>query len=102
MSLNLEKYVTFKKDQQIKKKECYKNILEQVSNMIMNSMDSLIDHINYEIPPFIFGELEYEPLESVHYVIRKLKHNKSFKKIITKMDFYEPNILYIQWDMSKI
>jgi len=100
MELNLEKYIKFKKEQEAKKKACYKNILQQVNTMIMESMDKQIDHINYEIPPFIFGELDYDPLESVHYIIKKLKHNKTFKKMITRMDFYEPNILFIQWDMA--
>lgn len=100
--LNLEKYTKEKRDREKNKKRCYKNILTQVNTMITNSMDRHNNSISYEIPVFIFGEVDYDPTESALYVVKKLTKHVIFKRIMTNIKILEPNILYIEWDISKI
>ena len=71
-NLNLEKYAQIKKDKEKQRKKCYKNILQQINNIIMIKMDHGANNIIYTIPMFIIGESEYDPLESIEYVIKKL------------------------------
>ena len=40
-------------------------------------------------------------LECINYVINKIKEDKNFKKILNQISYYEPNLLYITWDLSK-
>lgn len=101
-NLNLEKYAQIKKDKEKQRKKCYKNILQQINNIIMIKMDHGANNIIYTIPMFIIGESEYDPLESIEYVIKKLTKQLLFKRIVTKIEIYDPNSLYIEWDMSKI
>lgn len=100
--LNLEKYTKQKKEREKNKKRCYKSNLAQVNTMITNSMDRLNNNISYEIPVFIFGEVDYDPTESALYIVKKLTKNLVFKRILTDIKILEPNILYIEWDLSKI
>ena len=76
--------------------------MAQVNTMITNSMDRLNNNIAYEIPVFIFGEVDYDPTESALYIVKKLTKNLVFKRILTDIKILEPNILYIEWDLSKI
>ena len=100
--LNLEKYTKQKKERERNKKRCYKNNLSQVNTMITNSIDRQNNSISYEIPVFIFGEIDYDPTESALYIVKKLTKNIMFKRILTDIKILEPNILYIEWDLSKI
>jgi hypothetical protein len=101
-NLNLEKYAQQKKDKERQRKKCYKKVLEQINNIIMIKMDHGANSIKYTIPMFIIGESEYDPLESIEYVIKKLTKQMLFKRIVTKIEIYDPNILYIEWDLDKI
>ena len=101
-SLNLEKFIQQKKDKEKLKKKCYKNVIEQINNIIKVSMDHGASNMTYTIPMFIIGEADYDPLESVEYVIKKLSKQVLFKRIVTKIEMYDPNILLIGWDLSKL
>jgi hypothetical protein len=50
----------------------------------------------------MIGEVDYEMLESINYIIEKLKKDKTFIKIMEEIKFYEPNIIYIKWNLNKI
>ena len=70
--------------------------------MIESTITQNINFIIYEMPPFIFGEANYNLLECVEYVIHKLKKDKNLNKILDEVNFYPANLVYIKWDLEKI
>jgi len=100
--LNLDKYIELKKQQEKKKKKCYKNIKSLFNNLIEHNIKSNINFIIYEMPPFIIGEPDYNILECINYVIEKIKDDKNFNKIIEEIQYYKPNVIYIKWNICLI
>ena len=99
--LNLNKFAEIKKQRQINKKKCYKKVFKQIITYVEMTISQDINFLVYEMQPFIIGEADYEMLECVNYIIDKIKEDKNFKKIIDQIYFYEPNLLYIIWDLTK-
>ena len=100
--LNLDKYAKIKKERQANKKKCYKKVLKQIIYEVETIMIQDIDLIVFEVEPFMIGELEYNMLECIDYIINKINKDEGFIKIIEQISFFEPNILYIKWDLLKI
>ena len=100
--LNLEKYADLQKKRDKNKKKCYKTILKNINTIIEKNMDNLMDHIIYEAPLFIIGELDYDMLESIDYITKKMLNDKNFSQILVDVKFIEPNILYVQWNLDKL
>ena len=99
--LNLDKFAEIKKLKEKNKKKCYKKVFKQIITYVEMTMTQDINFLVYEMQPFVFGEAEYEMLECVNYVINKIKVDKNFKKILNQISYYEPNLLYITWDLTK-
>ena len=100
--LNLDKYTKIKKAREATKKKCYKKVFKQILYEVETVMIQDVDFIVFEVDPFMIGEAEYDMLECIDYVINKIKKDEGFLKILDQIDFYEPNILYIKWDLKKI
>jgi hypothetical protein len=100
--LNLNKYIELKKQREINKKKCFKTIVKSITSNIDSCISQNINFYVYQAPPFIFGEVEYDLLESIDYIIKKIKHDKNFKQILEEIKFYEPNLIYIKWNINKI
>jgi hypothetical protein len=100
--LNLDKFIELKKQREHNKKKCYKTILKQINTNIDLTMSQSINFIIFEIPPFIIGEADYNTLECIDYIINKIKNDKEFKKILEEIKFYEPNVIYIKWNLNII
>jgi hypothetical protein len=99
--LNLDKFAEIKKLKEKNKKKCYKKVFKQIITYVEMTMTQDINFLVFEMQPFVFGEAEYEMLECINYVINKIKEDKNFKKILNQISYYEPNLLYITWDLSK-
>jgi len=100
--LNLDKFTKLQKKRKSNKKKCYKRILKQIITNVEINISQESNFIFFEMEPFIIGEAEYDMLECVNYLINKIKEDSNFKKILDSINFYEPNLLYIKWDMTKI
>jgi len=100
--LNLDKFAEIKKQREVNKKKCYKKIFKQVITYVEMTIEQNVDFIVYEIAPFVIGEADYNMLECVNYLIDKIKNDDNFKKILDQIYFYEPNLLYIKWNLSKV
>jgi hypothetical protein len=99
--LNLDKFAEIKKQREKNKKKCYKKVFKQIITFVEMTISQDIHFLVYEMQPFVFGEADYEMLECVHFIINKIKEDKNFKKILTQISYYEPNLLYITWDLTK-
>ena len=99
--LNLDKFAEIKKLKEKNKKKCHKKVFKQIIIYVEMTMSQDINFLVFEMEPFVIGEADYEMLECVNYVINKIKEDKNFKKILNQISYYEPNILYITWDLSK-
>ena len=99
--LNLDKFAEIKKQRQKNKKKCYKKVFKQIISYVEMTMTQDINFLVFEMEPFVIGEAEYNMLECVNYIINKIKEDKNFKKILDQINFYEPNLLYINWDLTK-
>ena len=99
--LNLDKFAEIKKLKEKNKKKCYKKVFKQIITYVEMTMTQDINFLVFEMQPFVFGEANYEMLECVNYVINKIKEDKNFKKILNQISYYEPNLLYITWDLTK-
>ena len=100
--LNIDKYSKFKKTRQTNKKKCYKKVFKHLLSEVENIMLQEVDFLVFEVEPFMIGEIDYNMLECVNYLIEKIKKDKNFKLILEQIDFFEPNILYVKWDLNKI
>jgi hypothetical protein len=100
--INLDKYSKLKKKRNEIKKKSYKKVLKQIISEVESIMIQDIDFIVFEVEPFLIGVIEYDMLECIDYVINKINKDESFKKILAQVNFFEPNILYIKWDLSVI
>jgi hypothetical protein len=99
--LNLDKFAEIKKQRQKNKKKCYKKVFKQIISYVEMTMTQDINFLVYEMEPFVIGEADYNMLECVNYIINKIKEDTNFKKILDQINFYEPNFLYINWDLTK-
>lgn len=100
--LNLDKFIKKKKQCEYNKKKCYKSIVKTINFLVETTISQNINFLIYETPPFIMGEANYDMLECIDYIIRKIKKDKNFKRVLEEILFYEPNLVYIKWDMNKI
>lgn len=100
--LNLDKYAKIKKEREANKKKCYKKVLKQIICGVETVMVQDIDFLVYEVEPFMIGEVDYNMLECIDYIIKKINKDKNFGKILEQINFIEPNVLYIKWSLSKI
>ena len=100
--LNLNKISELKNQALKNKKKCYKKIYKNIIKTIENIISQNINFFIYEATPFIIGEVDYEMLECINYIIEKLKKDKTFIKIMEEIIFYEPNIIYIKWNLNNI
>lgn len=100
--LNIDKYVKLKKEQKENKKKCYKKVLKQIISEIESVMIQDVDFIVFEVEPFMIGEIEYNMLECIDFVINKINKDESFIKISGQIHFFEPNTLYIKWNLNKV
>jgi len=69
-------------------------IIEKIKIFASNSETWCI----YEIPPFVFGNPDYQMNEISSYIINKFD-NYIRNKDIDEIKFYEPNLLYIKWSL---
>jgi hypothetical protein len=99
--LNLDKFAKLKKQREINKKKCYKTVLKQIISNVEMTISQDINFLFFEMEPFVIGEADYDMLECVNYIIDKINEDKNFKKILEQIHFYEPNLLFIKWDLSK-
>jgi hypothetical protein len=99
--LNLDKFTEIKKQRELNKKKSYKKIFKQIITYVEMTMEQNVNFLVYEMAPFIIGEVDYDMLECVNYSIDKIKSDKNFKKILDQIQFYEPNLLYIKWNLAK-
>lgn len=100
--LNLNKISELKNQAFKNKKKCYKKIYKNIIKTIENIISQNINFYVYEATPFIIGEVDYEMLECINYIIKKFKKDKTFIQIMEEIIFYEPNIIYIKWNLNKI
>jgi hypothetical protein len=96
--LKLKKYIEIQKQKNEKKKKCYKNILKNINKLIEEKILDNTNYLIFELFPIIIGEADYNMFECTEYLIENL--NK--EKIMEDVSFYEPNVLYIKWDINKI
>ena len=99
--LNLDKYAKIKKEREANKKKCYKKVFKQIIFDVETVMIQDVDFLVFEVDPFMIGEADYNMLECIDYVIAKINKDKNFEKILEQINFYEPNILYIKWNLEK-
>jgi hypothetical protein len=99
--LNLDKFAKLKKQREINKKKCYKRVLKQIILTVEMNISQESNFLFFEMEPFVFGEADYDMLECVNYIIDKINEDKNFKKILDQIQFYEPNLLFIKWDLTK-
>jgi len=100
--LNLDKFTELKKKSLENKKKCYKKIYKNVIKLIELNISQNINFLIYESSPFIIGEVDYEMLECIDYIIKKIKKDKMIMKILEEILFYEPNVIYIKWNLERI
>ena len=99
--LNLDKFAKLKKQREINKKKCYKTVLKQIISTVEMTISQESNFLFFEMEPFVIGEADYDMLECVNYIIDKINKDKNFKKILDQINFYEPNLLFIRWDLNK-
>ena len=100
--LNLDKFAELKKKTLENKKKCYKKIYKNVIKLIELNISQNNNFLIYESSPFIIGEVDYEMLECIDYIIKKIKKDKTIMKILEEISFYEPNVIYIKWNLERI
>lgn len=102
MSDNLKKYIKRKAKEKEKMKIACKKFCNTVCERIMDNINSKLDTLFFEFELTSIIDLYYDPLEAVNYTIKKLSEDKYYKKIIVDIKIYDPNILYIKWDIRNI
>lgn len=85
--INDIKYITYNK--------IYTNLIETIKLTASNGINFCL----FEIPLLIFGEPLYQINDIKNYLISKI-NEEIYKKNITEVIFYEPNILYINWTLD--
>lgn len=100
--LNLDKFAKIKKERDTIKKKCYKKVLKKIISYVEINISQNLNWLIYEMEPFILGEVEYDMLECINYIIEEITIDSNFKKILEQIQFYEPNIIYIKWNIDKI
>ena len=76
-----------------KKISIFKKILSRVHKRILSTSRTRQDKfINFQLPPYVFGESYYRSDDCATYIIEKLSENGFFIK------YMHPNILLISWD----
>ena len=73
------------------KKKTYDKIYNIIEKKICIASDTNCYHTWYQIPEFLVGLPVYSYKDCNDYIQNKLKSNGF------KVDFYEPNILFIKW-----
>ena len=90
----------------IKKKKIDDQIFktyDKIYNLVINNIKLCAN--NYEeccifsIPFFMFGEQTYDMNQVSEYLIEQLNIEIT-KKNLSIVNFYEPNILYIEWSLQ--
>lgn len=100
--LNLDKYAKLRKEREYNKKKSYKQEHKRFLNEIETVMIQDINFHVFEVEPFIMGEVEYNMLECVDYIIDQVQNDKNFIKILEDIHFCEPNLIYVKWNLEKI
>jgi hypothetical protein len=78
------------------KLDTYKNILLIVLKTIESKALNGENFCLYEVPEFIFGEINYDIKDCSNYIVDKLKD----EQYIIDTTYYEPNIIYIKWSLN--
>lgn len=80
------------KQKEEKKKEIFKNIYSKIEKKIVLTSKNNFYQCWYEVPAFLVGLPLYKVKDCIEYIITTLKTNGF------KVDLYEPNLLYINWE----
>lgn len=96
LNMNYYRQIEFQK-KKIKHKffdSIFNLIIEKIKILASNSENWCI----YEIPPFVFGNPDYDMNEISSYIINKFDYYIK-NKDIDEIKFYEPNLIYIKWSL---
>ena len=97
--INFKSYIkATKHKEKIKKKE-YKYMLKLVNKEISDALH-YSDHVICDIPPLMIDIPEYNPIEAIDYILKKLLSNKTFEMIIIDVKVFDQCKLYFKWDIS--
>ena len=76
-----------------KKISIFKKILSRIHKRILSTSRTKHDKfINFQLPPYIFGESYYRADDCATYIIEKLSENGFYIK------YMHPNMLLVSWD----
>jgi hypothetical protein len=93
--IRAEDLIKQQKEREERKKITYEKIYEMVEKKINVASSADYYHTWYQIPEFLLGLPLYSMKECKKYIKEKLKNNGF------KTEFYDPNILYIDWSPKK-
>lgn len=91
--LDLKQLQKFQEKKNKLKKESYKKVLKTCHKKIMLVSKSGAMNCWFIVPELTFGLPIYDTKECAMYINKKLKKNG------LKVDYYDPNFLFISWDV---
>lgn len=100
-NINFEGYKEEKRRKDKIKKEAYKTILSGVNQEISEAL-ALYNFVTVPIPSIMLEVEDYNPLEALEYVVKKLCKNKQFAEIVEEIKIVQPYSLYIKFDVKKM
>jgi len=88
------------KNEEIKEQQriIYKRIFRQLCNTINISAETGKKFCLYQVPEFFFDQISYPFNECLNYLNSKIEKLKKDKYII-EVNFYEPNVYFIKWEI---
>ena len=90
-----DKLIKQQKDREDKKNETFDKILLKIEKKIINASSANNYYTGYLVPEFIIGLPLYNLKECVNYIKMKIEKDGF------KVEFYEPNLLFIDWKPKK-
>ena len=93
--INIDKLRDVNKEKKHLKHTIFKQVLQMFYNKIELVSQTGTCECWFEVPKFLLGQPTYNVDECCIYLEKKLKKN-NFTEII----YFEPNILYVNWDIN--
>lgn len=97
--INFKGYMKAENDKTKSKNKAYKSILHIINKEISEALH-YSDSVICDIPAIMIEVPEYNPLEAMNYVTKKLLENKTFKLILVDLKVLHPLRLYFKWNKS--
>ncbi len=100
--LDFQSYINKQREKEKKRKEIYKLLLQSLIKLLNEKISLNESKLYYKLPLFSQTEESYNILDATEYIIRKLTENFNFKKIVTDIKIYDPNIIFIEWKIGNL